>query len=295
VHARRGGRVARHRGGDVAAPRAEPHRRRLVRDAQCDLSSLWVAGMGPNPIGRQRVRARVELTRQRARADGRKSLRDRVGARQGSRDAPERVGGRVNLPAGAGCPVAAGVDDEPLGHAQIMVQLGRVTDLLAGRVVVRHVEREPEGVCDIGGSQPSRHLARRHPVRVARVQVHLIGVRLECPDRVGQHSQPGLLLGGVQAVRQLSERVGLKDHNGRPAADAGREPVDPLLVRPLAAFERRPALACQLRADEQISEHCDPEDDAPRDRSDLSPTRPRIPSHGWEYSPVRTARPDDLA
>jgi hypothetical protein len=71
---------------------------------------------------------------------------------------------------------------------------------------------------------------------VARIQVHLVALGLEGLDGVRQHLQPSLPLGDVRAAAEPGERVRLQDYYGGPVTESGREPVDPLLVRPLGAF-----------------------------------------------------------
>src|ERR1700739_4928783 len=61
VLSRRGGGVARHGSGDVSVPWAKPLCCRLVRDAVSDLLRQRVARMGPNPVGRLRVRVDEEM------------------------------------------------------------------------------------------------------------------------------------------------------------------------------------------------------------------------------------------
>jgi hypothetical protein len=264
----RGRSVARYGGGDVSGPRAKPQRCRLARDALSDLLCQGVARMGSNPVGRLRVRVSEQPACQCTAG----------GTRRGSRD---QVGGRTARSPRAAVPVAAGVDDKPLGQSQSPVQLVRVADLSAGWIVVGHIQREPIGLTDIGRSEAARHLASRHPVRVARIQVHPVALRLEGLDGVRQHLQPCLSLGVAAAAVQPSERVRLQDHDRRPVTEAGGEPADPLLVRLHLGF--KPAIQ---RVQDQIRHASKHEKDTGRGRSDHSPAESRKPDHGWEYYPV---------
>ena len=264
----RGGNVARHGSGDVRVPRAEPLRRRLIGDAPSDLLGQGFARMGPHPVGRLCVRVREQPARRRALASAWQRSRDGAGRPMAKYAGPAR-------------PVAAGVDDEPLGHSEIPIQLGRVTDLPAGRIVVGHIQREPVCLSDIRGPEASRHLSSRHPVRVARIEVDPVALRLQGLDRVREHLQPGLPLCAAPAAIQFSERVRLQDHHCGPAAEAGREPVDPLLVRMLLGFQ--PAVR---RVEDQVPQPGKHDKDARPDDGDHSSASPPKPSHGPEYSRV---------
>src|SRR6185437_5074140 len=199
-----------------------------------------------------------------------------------------RAAGQMNSSTSVALPVAAGVDDEPLGHSQIPVQRGRVADLPIGRIVVGDVQREPIGRGDIGGSQAAGHLASRHPVRVASIEVHLVVLGLDGSDGVGQHPQPSLPRSVTPAVGQPSERVRLEDHDRWPATQTCRKAVNPLLVRLLIAFEPTIRRMLVTNADEQNSKHDEQDKLARRDYGHHSPTDPRKPSHGWEYSTIIT-------
>src|SRR5260370_31659127 len=94
--------VVRRGSGDVTAPCAEPLCCRLVRDALSDLVRPGVAGMGPNPVGRLRVRVSEEPPRPCPPATAPQSSRD-------------RAAGRVTPSPRAAPPLAAGVRPPPPG------------------------------------------------------------------------------------------------------------------------------------------------------------------------------------